>query len=72
MWAAVFLYDISVATGQFEIMKESVAAVAANQRLQGVLHGVVLAHLLKALPDSRYRGRPDDWAGLPAVPTPRR
>ena len=26
--AAVFLYDISVETGQFEIMKESVAAIA--------------------------------------------
>ena len=32
--AAVFLYDISVATGQFEIMKQSVAAITPDRRLQ--------------------------------------
>jgi len=35
--AAVFLYDITVATGQFEIMKASVAAASADRRLQAVL-----------------------------------
>ncbi len=35
--AAVFLYDISVATGQFEIMKESVAGITADRRLQVLL-----------------------------------
>src|SRR5262245_44263829 len=35
--AAVFLYDISVATGQFEIMKESVAAITPDRRLQLLL-----------------------------------
>ncbi len=35
--AAVFLYDISVATGQFEIMKESIAGVSADRRLQALL-----------------------------------
>lgn len=35
--AAVFLYDISVHTGQFEIMKESVAAITADRRLQVLL-----------------------------------
>src|SRR5262249_61590941 len=35
--AAVFLYDISVATGQFEIMKQSVAAVTPDRRLQLLL-----------------------------------
>src|SRR6266852_277170 len=35
--AAVFLYDISVHTGQFEIMKESVAAITADRRLQLLL-----------------------------------
>src|SRR5882762_2610580 len=35
--AAVYLYDISVETGQFEIMKESVAAVTADRRLQVLL-----------------------------------
>src|ERR1700741_4323263 len=31
--AAVFLYDISVETGQFEIMKQSVAAITPDRRL---------------------------------------
>jgi lactate permease len=35
--AAVFLYDISVHTGQFEIMKESVARITADRRLQALL-----------------------------------
>ncbi len=35
--AAVFLYDISVVTGQFEIMKDSVAAISQDRRLQALL-----------------------------------
>jgi lactate permease len=35
--AAVFLYDISVHTGQFEIMKQSVARITADRRLQALL-----------------------------------
>jgi lactate permease len=35
--AAVFLYDISVVTGQFEIMKESVAGITGDRRLQVLL-----------------------------------
>ncbi|MFP5265485.1 MAG: L-lactate permease [Blastocatellia bacterium] len=35
--AAVFLYDISVYTGQFEIMKSSVAAITADRRLQALI-----------------------------------
>jgi lactate permease len=35
--AAVFLYDIAVATGQFEIMKASVARLSGDRRLQAVL-----------------------------------
>jgi len=35
--AAVFLYDISVDTGQFEIMKQSVAAITPDRRLQLLL-----------------------------------
>lgn len=35
--AAVYLYDISVDTGQFEIMKESVAGITADRRLQLLL-----------------------------------
>src|SRR6202045_2924702 len=32
--AAVYLYDISVETGQFEIMKESIAGITPDRRLQ--------------------------------------
>src|SRR2546422_11273450 len=35
--AAVYLYDISVFTGQFEIMKESVAGITPDRRLQVLL-----------------------------------
>jgi lactate permease len=35
--AAVYLYDISVETGQFEIMKESVARITPDRRLQVLL-----------------------------------
>ncbi len=35
--AAVYLYDISVATGQFEIMKESIAGITPDRRLQVLL-----------------------------------
>src|SRR5207248_1863036 len=35
--AAVYLYDISVYTGQFEVMKESVAGITADRRLQVLL-----------------------------------
>ncbi len=35
--AAVFLYDITVETGQFAVMKASVARLSADRRLQAVL-----------------------------------
>src|SRR5690349_21964055 len=35
--AAVYLYDISVHTGQFEIMKESIAGITPDRRLQVLL-----------------------------------
>jgi lactate permease len=35
--AAVFLYEITVVTGQFEIMKASVAGLSSDRRLQAVL-----------------------------------
>jgi len=35
--AAVFLYDITVQTGQFEIMKQSVASITPDRRLQVLL-----------------------------------
>src|SRR5256885_2071043 len=44
--AAVYLYDVSVFTGQFEIMKESVAGITAGSRLQVLLVGVCFGALL--------------------------
>ncbi len=35
--AAVYLYDISVATGQFEILKNSIATVTPDRRLQALI-----------------------------------
>ena len=35
--AAVFLYEIAVATGQFEVMKASVARLSGDRRVQAVL-----------------------------------
>jgi lactate permease len=35
--AAVFLYDITVASGQFDVMKASVARLSGDRRLQAVL-----------------------------------
>src|SRR5215470_16938840 len=35
--AAVYLYDISVESGQFEIMKESIAGITPDRRLQVLL-----------------------------------
>src|SRR5271154_6224618 len=37
VFPAVYLYDISVETGQFEIMKESIAGITADRRLQVLL-----------------------------------
>lgn len=34
---AVYLYDISVETGQFAVMKDSVAAISSDRRLQALL-----------------------------------
>ncbi|HEY4330531.1 MAG TPA: L-lactate permease [Phycisphaerae bacterium] len=34
---AIFVYDISVQTGQFEIVKRSVAGLAADRRIQAIL-----------------------------------
>ncbi len=35
--AAVFLYDITVATGQFEVMKASIARLSGDRRVQAIL-----------------------------------
>ncbi|HSF16972.1 MAG TPA: L-lactate permease [Vicinamibacteria bacterium] len=37
VFSAVFLYDIAVASGAFEIMKDSIAAISADRRLQALI-----------------------------------
>src|SRR2546426_4925341 len=44
--AAGYLYDVSVFTGQFEIMKEAVAGVHGGWRLHMLLLGVLLRRLI--------------------------
>lgn len=35
--ASIFLYNIAVETGQFQVMKESIAALSSDSRLQAIL-----------------------------------
>ncbi len=57
--AAVYLYDISVETGQFEIMKESIVGITPDRRLQVLLVGCVESncqHCARGLGSNRYSG----------------
>ena len=69
--AAVFLYDISVETGQFEIMKESVAGITADRRLQVLLVAFCFGAFIEGAAGFgapvAIAGRFDDRAWLPAV-----
>ena len=55
--SAVFLYDISVATGQFEIMKESIAAISEDRRLQALLIAFAFGAFVEAAPDLALRSQ---------------
>jgi len=55
--AAVFLYDISVDTGQFEIMKQSVAAITPDRRLQLLLVAFCFGAFIEGSADSARRWR---------------
>ena len=46
--AAIFLYDITVMTGQFDVMKASIARLSADRRLQAVLVAFSFRAFLKA------------------------
>ena len=61
--AAVFLYDITVATGQFEIMKASVARLSADRRLAGGAGRVLLRGIHRGGRRVRRPGR--DLRGFP-------
>src|SRR4051794_41603988 len=43
--ASIFLYEVAVETGQFAVMKESIASLSADRRLQLIL----VAFLFRAL-----------------------
>ena len=44
---AVFLYDITVASGQFDIMRASVASISADRRLQALLIAFIFGALIE-------------------------
>ena len=54
--AAVYLYDITVATGQFEIMKHSVAGITADRRLQLLLIAFCFGVSIEGAADLVRRG----------------
>ena len=69
--AAVFLYDISVATGQFEIMKHSVAAHHAGPPLAAAAGRVLFRSVYRRRGGIRHAGgdrrRIHDRSGLQTV-----
>src|SRR3989441_8478490 len=60
--AAVYLYDISVETGQFEIMKESIARITPDRRLQVLLVAFCFGAFIEGAAGS---GAPVAIAGAP-------
>ena len=59
--AAVYLYDISFHTGQFEIMKESVAGITADRRLQVPLVAFCFGAFIEGAAGS---GAPVAWGAI--------
>ena len=55
--AAVFLYKLTVKTGQFEVIRSSVLTITADQRLQMVLIGFCFGAFLEGRPDSARPSR---------------
>ena len=60
--AAVFLYDIAVATGQFDVMKASIARLSGDRRIQAVL--VAFSFGAFSGGDGGVRGSGGDLGGL--------
>ena len=49
---AIFVYDIAVGTGQFEVVKHTIANLAADRRIQVLLIGFSSAPSSRARPGS--------------------
>jgi lactate permease len=64
--AAVFLYKLTVKSGQFEIIRSSVLSITDDQRLQVLLIGFCFGAFLEGQPASarRWRSPPRCWSGL--------
>ena len=60
--AAVFLYDIAVATGEFEVMKQSIAQLSADRRIQAILVAFCFGAFIEAPPASAAAG--GDFGGV--------
>jgi lactate permease len=54
---AVFLYNLTVTTGNFEIVKRSVARLSADRRIQALLVAFSSAPSSREQPDSARRSR---------------
>ncbi len=63
--AAVFLYDVSVVTGQFAVMRASVASLSSDRRLQAVLVAFCFGASWREPPvlERPWRYRPHSWSG---------
>ncbi len=63
---AVFLYSLTVATGQFEIVKRSVARLSADRRVQALLIAFSFGAFIEGRGRLRHAGR--DHGGAPHGP----
>ena len=70
--ASIFLYDIAVETGQFQVMKESIAALSSDKRLQLILIAFCFGAFLEGTGGGgapvAIAGLVPDRAGFRAVP----
>src|SRR4051794_10392877 len=73
--AAVFVYELTVASGHFEVIKQSIGGVTGDRRLQALLiafaFGAGLAGARGGAPPGALRRARDEGRRLAAFPTPR-
>ena len=62
--SAIFLYDLAVMTGQFDVMKASIARLSGDRRLQAVLVAFSFGAFLEGAAGfgRRWRSRPPSWS----------
>jgi len=55
--SAIFVYDVTVKAGKFEVVKHTVAGLASDRRIQALLIAFSLALSSRGRPDSELRWR---------------